>query len=126
MEQTFTTFDYKLIYVFRINDDTHKGALKIGDATLKTTEDWTTFQPCCSELNVAAKKRIDEYTVTAGITYELLYTEIATYVDGNNTLRAFRDHKVHDILKRSGIKNIYFDADILMLNTDKMNGSNVI
>lgn len=30
------TFEYKLIYVFRINDTAHKGVLKIGEATIHT------------------------------------------------------------------------------------------
>ena len=30
------TFEYKLIYVLKIHYDTHKGLLKIGEATLKT------------------------------------------------------------------------------------------
>lgn len=28
-----STFEYKLIYIFRINDKKHNGCLKIGDAT---------------------------------------------------------------------------------------------
>lgn len=32
------TFEYKLIYIFRINDETHKGYLKIGDATIHTNK----------------------------------------------------------------------------------------
>ena len=34
------TFEYKLIYIFRINDSFHKGALKIGDATIHTNLDY--------------------------------------------------------------------------------------
>ena len=111
MKKFDSTFKYKLIYVFRINDEKHKGCLKIGDATLKTNKNYDNFQPFCHELNAAARKRIDEYTATAGIKYELLYTEIAVYFDKEKyTLKAFRDHKVHNVLKRSGIKNVYFDT----------------
>ncbi len=106
-----STFEYKLIYIFRINDESHKGYLKIGDATLKTNKDFSSFLPFCNDLNVAAKKRIDEYTVTAGITYQLLYTEIAVYINNQGICKAFRDHKVHNVLKRSGIKNVYFDKE---------------
>ncbi len=108
-EKFVATFEYKLIYIFRINDGLHSGYLKIGDATLKTNKKFDEFAPSCHELNAAAKKRIDEYTVTAGISYELLYTEIAVYLDSKNNLKAFRDHMVHNVLKRSGIKNVYFD-----------------
>jgi len=105
-----STFDYKVIYIFRINDNAHKGCVKIGDATLHTKKPYSSFQPNCHELNVAARKRIDEYTITAGITYDLLYTEIAVYLI-DQKLKAFRDHEVHNVLKRSGIKNKYFDTD---------------
>lgn len=81
MSQFKSTFDYKLIYVFRINDDNHKGLLKIGDATVHTSKSLSELVPNCKELNVAAKGRINTYTKTASIPYELLHTEIATYID---------------------------------------------
>lgn len=122
MKKFDSTFKYKLIYVFRINDEKHKYCLKIGDATLKTDKNYDKFPPFCHELNAAARKRIDKYTATAGIKYELLYTEIAVYLDKEkNTLKAFRDHKVHNVLKRSGIK-MY----ILILLKNKMSGLFVI
>ena len=109
-----STFEYKLIYVFRINDEAHKGLLKIGEATCNTDKAPTDLIPNCHELNVAAKFRINQYTTTAGIAYDLLYTELAqktvTSGDKVKTL-AFRDHDVHDVLKRSGIKNHYFDTE---------------
>lgn len=108
------TFEYKLIYVFRINDEAHKGLLKIGEATCNTDKAPTDLIPNCHELNVAAKFRINQYTTTAGIAYDLLYTELAQknvkIGDKAKTL-AFRDHDVHDVLKRSGIKNHYFDTE---------------
>lgn len=108
------TFEYKLIYVFRINDEAHKGLLKIGEATCNTNKAPTDLIPNCHELNVAAKFRINQYTTTAGIAYDLLYTELAQKTvkigDKAKTL-AFRDHDVHDVLKRSGIKNHYFDTE---------------
>lgn len=109
-----STFEYKLIYVFRINDEAHKGLLKIGEATCNTDKAPTDLIPNCHELNVAAKFRINQYTTTAGIVYDLLYTELAQknvkIGDKAKTL-AFRDHDVHDVLKRSGIKNHYFDTE---------------
>lgn len=103
-----------MIYVFRINDEAHKGLLKIGEATCNTNKAPTDLIPNCHELNVAAKFRINQYTTTAGIAYDLLYTELAQKTvkigDKAKTL-AFRDHDVHDVLKRSGIKNHYFDTE---------------
>lgn len=106
-----STFEYKLIYIFRINDEAHRGCLKIGDATVHTDKNWKELPNNCHDLNSSAHKRIDEYTSTAGINYELLHAEIAVYVDHcNGKLQSFRDHKVHDVLIRSGIKRKFFDT----------------
>ena len=106
-----STFEYKLIYVFRINDGPHKDCLKVGDATIKTDKCWKDIPEGCHDLNVAAKERIDSYTSTAGISYDLLHTEIAVYKDENNKVKAFRDYKVHEVLKRSGIASKFFDTN---------------
>ena len=98
MEYT-ATFKNSLIYIFRINDAKHAKCLKIGEATAPDGF----FVPNCKELNEAAKKRIDSYTKTAGIQYELLHTEMTTYFKGSNVM-GFNDKQVHDVLLRSGIK----------------------
>ena len=109
-----SSFEYKLIYIFRINDGEHNGYLKIGDATIKTGKDYTELRPFSSELNSAARKRIDEYTSTAGIRYELLHTEVAVYKNNNprskkyGLVLAFRDHDVHSVLLRSGVEKARF------------------
>ena len=108
------TFDYKLIYIFTINDKSHKGFLKIGDATIKTDKKYDELKPNCHELNQAAISRIKEYTQTAGISFQLLHAEIAVYTVNNpkskhhGLVKAFRDHDVHNVLKRSGITNKNF------------------
>lgn len=70
----YCTFDYKLIYIFRINDKKHEGSLKIGDATVHTSKSMDELFPNCHELNYAANQRIGEYTSTAGyiMTYYIL------------------------------------------------------
>ncbi|MFR9518942.1 MAG: Eco57I restriction-modification methylase domain-containing protein [Rikenellaceae bacterium] len=103
------TFNYKLIYIFRINDEAHKGVLKIGDATIHTTLSADQLTPNCRDLNQAAKERINAYTSTANIPYDLLYTELAvSTIDGKT--EGFRDYDVHRVLKASGIKPHYFNA----------------
>lgn len=109
MVSLFTpSFEYKLIYIFEIRDETHKGLLKIGDTTIQTEESIDNLPPNCKALNQAAKTRIKEYTNTAGISFELLHTELAvrTIKDekGMPVLRAFRDYHVHRVLENSGIK----------------------
>lgn len=108
----FSNLKAKLIYVFRIPDAAHSDCLKIGEATFEDGN--ITLPPNSSALNKAAKARIDQYTKTAGITYDLLHTEIAIFVrDGK--LAAVNDKEVHDVLLRSGIKRKVFD---------KVNGAN--
>jgi hypothetical protein len=98
----------KLIYVFRINDDAHRGCLKIGEATSDNENIWG-LEPNSKALNKAAKKRIDQYTQTAGIAYDLLYTELTIFNDKTG-LKAFSDHEVHNVLTRSGVKKKIFDS----------------
>ena len=93
----------KLIYVFRINDAAHSGCLKIGEATLPDGSNVFELAPKSHVLNKAAKDRIDQYTKTAGIEYELLYTEVTLYFSGG-TVKSFNDKAVHEVLLRSGIK----------------------
>jgi len=98
----------KLIYVFRIKGDAHRGCLKIGEATSDNENIWG-LEPNSKALNKAAKKRIDQYTQTAGIAYDLLYTELTIYNDKNG-LKSFSDHEVHNVLTRSGVKKKTFDS----------------
>ena len=102
-----SSYSYKLIYVFRINDKAHEGLLKIGDATLKTDESIDRLPPNCRLLNQVAKERINSYTNTAGITYDLLHTELVVRTDiKSGTISAFRDYNVHAVLENSGIKKV--------------------
>ena len=108
----FSNLKAKLIYVFRIPDEAHRDCVKIGEATFDDGN--ITLPPNSSALNKAAKARINQYTKTAGISYELLHTEIAIFVrDGK--LAAVNDKEVHEVLLRSGIKRKVFD---------KVNGAN--
>ena len=117
MNKFLSTFEYKLIYIFRINDENHQNMLKIGDTTIHTAKDYTELPNNCHELNQAARERIDSYTRTAGVVYELLHTEVAIYKNNDvssknyGKIRAFRDYNVHEVLIRSGINKKYFDTN---------------
>lgn len=105
------TFEPKLIYVYRINDSQHDGILKVGEASCtEAGMQYFALQPNSKMLNDAAKERIRHQTQTAGVSFELLYTEITAYQAGKE-LKVFQDHEVHDILKRSGIKQKSFATD---------------
>lgn len=95
-----------LIYVFEINDTLHRGCVKVGKATLKSDTSIDKLPPNCSELNKAARARIDSYTRTASIQYNLLHTELAVWHNPKhgNKLEYFGDNDVHNVLMNSGFK----------------------
>ena len=102
-----STFELKLIYIISIDSESHKGLLKIGDATIHTNTSIDKLPPNCTELNRAAKERISKYTKTANIDYNLEHTELAQKsILKNNvvTLAAFRDYEVHKVLVKSGFE----------------------
>ena len=109
-----SAFDYKVIYAFTVDDDKHKGLIKIGDATLHSDEAIDKFPPNCRALNQAALSRIKEYTNTVGVTPNLLHTELAVKTvkgnDGSFSLKAFRDHEVHRVRENAGIKKAKIDV----------------
>lgn len=108
------TMSYRLIYIFAIHDKDHEGYLKIGDTTFDSTKSYKQLPPNCEELNQAARDRIDDYTKTAMVAYDLQYTELArkvvTFSDGEVETSLFRDKRVHEVLYRSGYtsKNFWF------------------
>jgi hypothetical protein len=98
----------RLIYVFRINDEAHQSCLKIGETTFDNDNIFG-LESNSKALNEAAKNRISQYTQTAGIQYDLLYTEITIFTK-DKTLHSFNDKEVHQVLERSGIKKKIFDT----------------
>lgn len=103
----FSDLKAKLIYVFRIPDAAHSDCIKIGETTFDDGN--ITLPPNSSALNKAARARIDQYTKTAGIPYDLLHTEVAIFVRGGK-IGCINDKEVHDVLLRSGIERKKFDA----------------
>ncbi|MCH5178046.1 MAG: Eco57I restriction-modification methylase domain-containing protein [Prevotellaceae bacterium] len=101
----FSDLKAKLIYVFRINDAAHRDCVKIGEATFEDGD--INLPPNSVVLNRTARRRIDQYTKTAGIAYELLHTEVAIFSKGGR-LCGINDHKVHEVLDRSGVKKKKF------------------
>jgi len=111
----YNTSDYKLIYVFSIPDEAHKGLVKVGEATIHTLLTLDELSPNCQALRDAADKgRIKDYTFTAGIKINLFWAELAIRIKEDvlngmkiTTIQGFRDHDVHNVLKNSGIKTSY-------------------
>lgn len=96
----------KFIYVQTVNNDNgqfpaYEGTQKIGEGTVAEDDieaDWTANSDF---LRTVAPKRIKQYMTTAGLKFELGWVEL-TYRKANKTW--FHDYDVHNILKRSGIK----------------------
>lgn len=86
------TFSYGVIYVYSIPDKKHTGRLKVGGATV------TSSNPSPRDIDTAAHERIKQQTKTADIPYFLEYAELALTNDG----KFFSDYDVHEVLKRSG------------------------
>jgi len=87
------TFSYGVIYVYSIPDESHRGRLKIGSATVATSK------PTADDIVAASHERIKQQTKTADINYKLEHSELAISDEGN---KYFSDHEVHQILIRSG------------------------
>ncbi|MGL4985511.1 MAG: DEAD/DEAH box helicase family protein [Treponemataceae bacterium] len=102
------TFEPTLIYVYRINDDAHKGCLKIGETSFQEGLEYFSLAPNSKALNDVAKKRIYHQTQTVGVQFDLLHTEITAYIK-EKELIVFQDHEVHTVLRNSGIKQIFFN-----------------
>ncbi|MFB5563729.1 Eco57I restriction-modification methylase domain-containing protein [Bacillus cereus] len=91
--KSYQTFRHKLIYIFSIPDTAHEGRLKIGETTFEGN-------PYDREsIEKTVRQRIDQYTKTADIAYNLLHFDLAITYKG----ASFRDYDVHNVLKRSGI-----------------------
>ncbi len=119
-------YTYKLIYIFRINNEEHKGALKIGQATIYYSGKPEDLIPTSKLLNEAARSRINQYTNTAGIKYELLYTELAYYIDKKGDKRDFNDKRVHKVLTNSGIERAELANSQEWFYTDLQTAKNAI
>lgn len=105
------SFVQKLIYVYRINDSAHAGILKVGEASCKGSPfQYLGAEPNSKILNDAARERIRHQTQTAGVSFELLYTEKTAYEKGTSVV-VFQDHEVRKVLERSGIRHKYFNQE---------------
>ena len=106
MVEIFKAPSSRLIYVFRINDPEHKGAVKIGEATYNGDLWPNELTHDCKELRKAANDRIKQYTQTAGIRYELIWATPAFSLEKQ---LHFNDKEIHQVLVNSGFKKRSFD-----------------
>lgn len=103
------TYKYNVVYVYKIDDDDHRGALKIGKTEIDTDAvSSQSLTPNCPALLKAATKRIKEQTQTSGVSYDLLYVIKAHFKDNNGNEKKFIDKDIHAILLASGYKRHSF------------------
>ena len=101
----YQTAERKLIYI-QTGDNSdgmwpaYEGAEKIGDATIEGYE--YNLSPNSDDLRDIAERRINQYMTTSGAKHILQWAELA-YSD--QTKRWFRDHEVHEVLRRSNIQH---------------------
>lgn len=98
----YMPFGRKLIYIQGVNNDDgmlqrYEGLNKIGDASIPN-EIEVDFTPNSNYLRKHAKNRVSQYMTTAGLPFKVHWAQLA--VDKNKEV--FRDHKVHEVLNRSG------------------------
>lgn len=101
---TYNTFDRKLIYIQSAKDENgtwkmYQDLEKIGDASVPENYE-ADFTPNSDYLRKYATKRIKQYMTTAGVPFVLHWAQLAV----NKKNQFFRDHDVHEVLKRSGYK----------------------
>ncbi len=97
------TYEYPVIYVYRIDDAKHKDILKVGMTAIEA-ESADLLEPNCGELRKKAIARINQQTGTASIDYDLLYTELA-FFEEDGVKYHFADYDVREVLANSGYAN---------------------
>ncbi|HFU3842603.1 TPA: Eco57I restriction-modification methylase domain-containing protein [Streptococcus suis] len=119
-QEMYTTAERKFIYIQTVNNESgyfsaFEGTQKIGECSVSEDleADWSPNSPY---LRKEASKRINQYMKTSGLPYMIGWTELA-YRKSNKTW--FHDYDVHNVLKRSGIKqaeqlegNEWFETDL--------------
>lgn len=120
-QEMYTTAERKFIYIQTVNNesglfDAFKGTHKIGEGSVSSDDIETDWSPNSEFLRKVAPKRINQYMTTSGLPYTLGWVELAYR---KATKSWFHDFDVHNVLKRSGIKqaehlegNEWFKTDL--------------
>ena len=105
-QEMYTTAERKFIYIQTVNNESglfnaFEGTQKIGEGTVSSDDIETDWSPNSDFLRTVAPKRINQYMKTSGLPYTLGWVELAYK---KATKSWFHDYDVHNVLKRSGIK----------------------
>ena len=96
---------YNVIYVYKINDPSHNGLLKIGKTSFNSTDvntDPTKFGEDDHFLYYIAKNRVDQQNQTAGNNRTIVYWTLGVKDNGED----FDDNEVDRLLQRNGISHV--------------------
>lgn len=103
----YTTAERKFIYIQTVNNesglfDAFEGTQKIGEGSVSEDleADWSMNS---DYLRGEASKRINQYMKTSGLPYIIGWVELAYR---KSTKTWFHDYDVHNVLKRSGVKQV--------------------
>lgn len=103
------TYKYNVVYVYSIDDDRHRGALKIGKTEIDTDpKTGSELTPNCAALRKAADKRIKEQTQTSAVAYNLVYAIKAHFTGDDGKEYKYSDTDIHAVLLASGYHRHYF------------------
>ena len=72
-----STFDYKVIYLCKVDLEKHKGLIKVGDTTLHSNKSIAELPENCHDVNAAARNRINAFSSQLGVEPTLLHAELA-------------------------------------------------
>lgn len=105
-QEMYRTAERKFIYIQTVDNQSglfnaFEGTQKIGEGTVSSDDIETDWSPNSDFLRAVAPKRINQYMKTSGLPYTLGWVELAYK---KSTKSWFHDYDVHNVLKRSGIK----------------------
>lgn len=105
-QEMYKTAERKFIYIQTVDNQSglfnaFEGTQKIGEGTVSSDDIETDWSPNSEFLRTAAPKRINQYMKTSGLPYTLGWVELAYK---KSTKSWFHDYDVHNVLKRSGVK----------------------
>lgn len=104
---------YKLVYCAKIDDDRHKGMLKVGDTEFTPTKQLSLYTPNDPVLQREAESRIRSWSGTAAAGAELVYCEaLIRYNEDTQNSETYRDSEVHAVLQQAGFPKVDFDSAI--------------
>ncbi len=110
----YQSVQYNIIYVYSIDDESHRGFLKIGKTSFYSSLSVAQLPDDCDVMKYAAHDCIYGQTHRAAVDYELLYVSLAsmpvTMNDGSVQQQPFDDFLVREVINRSvpGTRYIQF------------------